>query len=130
MGNKIGVWMDSDKAYVIENDSIKTIESDVEHFNLHGGAKGKNAFSSQDATSESKLTERKKHQLQDFFKEVMSAIDKADQFVVFGPAETKTAFKATIESNNTLKGKLAAVESADSMTENQLKEWVRNYFAD
>jgi stalled ribosome rescue protein Dom34 len=129
MEKKIGIWLDLEQAYLIEGDAIRTISSDVEHFHLTGGSRANTPYGAQDASSESKHLERKKHQLDDYFKRLSNELGSADQFVVFGPAETKTGFKKFIEANGDLAGKLAGVETADSMSENQLKEWVRNYFS-
>ena len=127
---KLGIWMDSDKAFIIENENIKQIESRVEHFNLHGGAKGKTPYGTQDATSETKLLERNKHQLKNYFDQIIEHAAHADKIVVFGPAEAKIAFQKEIETNTSIKEKLQGVETVDNkFTENQLIEWVRNYYS-
>ncbi|NOQ75271.1 MAG: hypothetical protein GQ574_24885 [Crocinitomix sp.] len=129
----IGIWLDSEKAVIIENkkDKLETISSEIEHFHLHGGSKGKTPYGTQDATSETKLLERKKLQTKRYFDKIISRIGTADKIVVFGPAETKLGFQKNIEMNNQIKDKLVGVETVgNKLTENQLKEWVRNFYGE
>lgn len=132
MKRNIGIWLDSSKALIIENekDKIETILSEIEHYNLHGGAKGKTPYGTQDATSETKLLERKKMQTKRYFDTIIKQISNADKVVIFGPAETKLAFQKTLEGNAQTKEKLIGVKTAgNKLTENQLKEWVRHFYA-
>ena len=127
MEKNIGIWLDSDQAIIIENgkDSLHRINSEVEHFNMHGGNKG----FGQVTTSDTKLLNRQNHQLKNYFQKIIKELPEADKIVVFGPAETKIAFKSEVENNNGLKNKLQGVETANSrMSDAQLVEWVRNYY--
>jgi hypothetical protein len=132
MENKIGIWMDSDKAHIIHNESgsVNTILSELEHYHLGGGARAKTPYGTQNASSETKLEERKKNQLKKYFDNINNHITDVNDIVVFGPGETKIAYKKVVEDHPILKGKLRAVETAsNTLTENQLKEWVRNFYA-
>ncbi len=130
MKNEIGIWMDLEKAIILNGEEmIKTIESNIEHFNLHGGARAKTPYGAQDATSETKLLERKKLQTKRYFETVLDHVANADKTVVFGPAETKLGFQKKINEDVQMKDKLVGVETTgNKMTENQLKEWVRNFY--
>lgn len=133
MGKHIGIWLDSKKALIIDqkNDNIKEIESGIEDFHPGGGSRGETAYAPQDASSEKALLERKKHQEHEYFIDILNNVEDASKIVVFGPAETKVAFRKEIENNNDFKDKLSGVETLDSnYSDNQLKEWVRNYFGD
>jgi len=126
MKKNIGVWMDSTKAFIIHDneDRVETILSEMEHFHFGGGS------GDRDALSEPKLEERKKHQMKSYFENVKNHISAAQNIVIFGPGEIKIAFKKDIEQHPDLKAKLRAVETASNkLTENQLKEWVRNFYA-
>ena len=48
--------------------------------------------------------------------------------MLFGPAEMKTELEKMILKDNSLKDKLVAVQTADSMTENQLVAWVKEFY--
>lgn len=126
----IGIWMDSDEAVLINAKSgeLNRILSDVEHFHPSGGHGGSKAYSPQEVASESKLLERKKHQLKNYFDAIIDELKHADAIVVFGPGETKKAFKKEAEKNSILKNKSILLETTDKMTDNQMIEWVKNYF--
>jgi hypothetical protein len=127
MGKKIGIWLDSDQAVIIENGTgkLNRVESEVEHYHLHGGNKGGGTATS----SDTKLLKRKNNQFKNYFNGIIKHVSNAESIVVFGPAETKVAFKRELEQSNEFKNKLRAVESADKMTDNQLIEWVWNYYS-
>ena len=133
MEKKIGIWLDSEKAYIIttgqQGETIKEVQSNIDHFKIHGGAGTSTPFQAQDATSDSKIMEKKKHQLKNYFTELMTIISDASCVAIFGPAQTKTAFQAELQKNSNLRSKLIAVETADGhLSENQLKELVRDFY--
>ena len=113
--------------YQRKKKAIKRIESNIEHFHIHGGSRSKIAYGPQDNVSESKLLARKQQQQNEFFSEVIKTIDPKDSIVVFGPAEAKIGLKKAFLNHNSFKQKNIAVEPSDNMTENQMKAWVSNY---
>jgi hypothetical protein len=128
---ELGIWLDLEEAVIIDfkADKLDRFNSGVEHFHPKGGSRSKVSYGPQDVISESKLLERKKHQLRSYFQTIVSKMGNFDRFVVFGPAEAKIEFKQYAEDDNDLRDKLSSVETTDNrFTDNQLKEWVRNYF--
>jgi hypothetical protein len=78
---------------------------------------------------DSKYLEREGHQFTEFFKEIVNYIAGADEIVIFGPADAGRKFDVELsEKYPKIHGKVRSVEKADSMTDNQLKAWVREYF--
>ena len=78
---------------------------------------------------DSKYLEREKHQLKLFFKELATTINDADVIVIFGPGDTNAKFFRELNENyKTLALKVKSVKKADSMTENQLKAMVADFF--
>jgi len=133
MKKQTGVWIDSKQAIIValdgKNEKIETIESNVENRVHHDQEGDKGSFmGSQHISSERTFEERKKHQMSDFVGEIISRINQADELFVFGPSEAKLRLKQEIEENHSLKEKLKGVETADSMTENQIAAKVRDYF--
>lgn len=127
---QLGIWLDSDRAVIIDyvTQTLINIESEVEHFHLRGGSRSKAPYGPQEVASESKLLERKKHQMRSYFQNLCEKLGDYDELVVFGPAETKIEFSKFIHSG-TDSIKLKSTENADNrFTDNQLIEWVRNYF--
>lgn len=129
----IGIWLDKNNAHIvtIENntETLKTIPSNMEHFNIHGGSGTRLKGGPQDVVQDSKYLEREKHQFRIYFNKIVSEIIDADGIVIFGPAEAKTKFKKELEENHKeVNSKVKAIETADSMTINQTISWVRDFF--
>ncbi|WP_100609875.1 hypothetical protein [Confluentibacter lentus] len=126
----IGVWLDKKKALIvtIENDmeTVKTIHSDLDNYNIKsnrhvGGAK--------EIVKDMKYLEREKHQFKTYFKDITQEIKNADALVIFGPAETYEKFTKELEENyKTISEKIKGIRKADSMTDNQVVAWVRDFF--
>lgn len=58
-----GIWIDFNKAVVINAlEEVKIVESNIEHFNVHGGSRSKASNGPQDKVSESRLLARNKQQ--------------------------------------------------------------------
>jgi len=84
----------------------------------------------QDVVQDSKYLEREKHLYKNFFTDIVNYIKGADSVVIFGPAQTgEKLLKEIAQSNPILGRKLNGLEKADSMTDNEVKGWVRSYFA-
>ncbi|WP_299124354.1 hypothetical protein [uncultured Winogradskyella sp.] len=130
---KTGVWLDKDKAYIVNLDNEKeiftTVSSNIEHYNIRGGSGTRLKGGPQDVVQDSKYLEREKQQLKKYFKAVAAQIDDTNALVIFGPAGTNEQFSKELHENyNNLSTKIKAVKKADSMTENQIKAWVRDFF--
>lgn len=128
-----GVWIDKDKAHIVKIDSGKeifsTIQSEIEHFKAKGGSGQKFKSGPQDVIKDSKFLEREKQQFKQYFKNIAEAIKDADTLVLFGPAGTNEKFKKELSKNySTLNTKVKDVAKTDSMTNNQIIAWVRDYF--
>ncbi|WP_299215172.1 hypothetical protein [uncultured Aquimarina sp.] len=129
----IGIWMDKEKAFIIdikENDEdMTTIFSEIEDYRIHGGSGTRFKGGPQDVVQDSKYLEREKHQFKAYFKKIIPYIENADSIVIYGPAEAGEKFNKELEENYKEIGKkVKAVLKADSMTENQTKALIRDYF--
>jgi len=130
---RIGIWLDKKNAHIVEihddRVSLNTILSEVEDFNIHGGSGTKFKGGPQDVVQDSRYLEREKQQLKKYFKNIVSAIKDAEDLVIFGPAETGEKFyKELTESYSDIKAKVKDVVRTDSMTKNQVKAWVKEFF--
>lgn len=131
---RIGIWMDKEKAHIVrlkeETETFETIYSNLDFFKPSGGSRTRSAkWGPQDVVHDSKYLEKEKQQLKTYFNNLADAIGDADAIALFGPADTNEKFKKELENNhNTLAKKLKTVSKADSMTENQVKALVRDYF--
>lgn len=130
---KTGIWLDKNKAIIIyiddDSEKIFTVPSNIEHFHIHGGSGTRFKGGPQDVIQDSKYLEREKHQLKKFFQNILKKTSNSNSIVLFGPAEVKDKFKKLLERTYPSYHKqLVGVLTTDSMTDNQLKAWVRNYF--
>ncbi|TDQ21966.1 hypothetical protein [Tenacibaculum caenipelagi] len=131
----IGVWLDKEKALVITIEdgieNMKKIESNIETFHIHGGSGTRFKGGPQDVVQDSKYLEREKHQTKRYFSNLVEEVDNADSLAIFGPAETSEKFKKELEtSHRELNAKVKTVQRVDSMTDNQVKALVRDFFKD
>jgi len=129
----VGVWLDKEKAYVVtireEEVGLMTIESDMEFFHPKGGSGSKTRWGPQDVVQDSKYLEREKHQHRVYFKKIIEELKKADQIVLYGPAETYERLLKELQQNAPkIASRVKEASSADSMTINQIKAKVRDYF--
>ena len=130
----IGIWLDKEKAHKVtlteESEKFETLLSDIEVFHPKGGSGTKSAkWGPQDVVQDSKYLEREKHQYKIYFKNLANAIKMADAVALFGPAETADKFKKELDKNYPLlAAKVKTVTKADSMTDNQIRRLIREYF--
>lgn len=131
---KTGIWIDKHNAHIIfpnkKNEiDIKTINSEVEDFNICGGSGTKFKGGPQDVVHDSKYLMREKQQLKNYFNKITSHLEKSKVIVIFGPAEAgKKLQKILLEKQQNLGYQIKGPIKADSMTLNQMKQWVINYF--
>jgi stalled ribosome rescue protein Dom34 len=128
-----GIWLDKDKAYIVslenENETMNTILSQVEHYKIHGGSGTRIKGGPEDVVQDSKYLDRENHQLKQYYKAIASKIKDTDALAIFGPAGTNEEFSKELHENyKSLSSKIKGVEKADSMTDNQVKALVRDFF--
>lgn len=128
--NKIGIWIDSKVAYLIDPQRgvNSAVLSQVEHFHPHGGSRTSKPYLSHDSVKDTQLLGRKKNQVKDFCSAIMSSIGDAKDILIFGPAEMKLELGKALHHSRKFNTLHIDVKSADKMTDNQMAEWVRNYF--
>ena len=129
---KVGIWLDKREAKIVSleegNERLDTIVSYIEdlHESSESGAGVK--VERQDVVKDSKYSQREKHILADFFKEIVLSISDAEAIVIFGPAQTgEKLYKELKEKNSQFANKTISIEKADNMTENQIIAWVKNH---
>ena len=133
MKKQTGIWIDGTKAVLVTlnngNESIREVDSDVEHRSAPDEEGDKGTFmGSSHLSQERKFDERKKQQLDWFIQEVIDMVKHDDELYVFGPAETKIRLKQRIDEEHGMAKKLKACETSDSMTQNQMVAKVKEFF--
>ena len=77
-----------------------------------------------------KFLYRKKQQSVQFFKEIIRQLGPVHELLIIGPAEMKFEFKKYIEGDNTFSPGTINVETIDSITDNQIKAYIRDWYSD
>jgi len=134
MKKQTGIWIDTSKAIIVTftdgKEHIIEIESDIENRIYHEKEGDKGAImGSHHLNNERTFDERKEHQYDHFLNDVLSHIKESDELYVFGPSETKIKLKQKIDDGKTIPdNKLKSVETADSMTLNQVVAKVKKFY--
>ncbi len=126
--NLYGIFLDNSHAYIIKSNgkeivSMEEIQSEVESRN-----KGQYTDEHVTISNQHKNTERREQEFKHFFKEIIGKIADANQIMLFGPGLAKTHFKTELEKIGSFKKINIEALTTDSMTENQLKAYVKEYF--
>lgn len=130
---KTGIWLDKEKAHVVtlknDTENFKTIFSELEFFHPKGGSGTKFKGGPQDVVQDSRYLERENHQLKKYFRTIAEEVIDTDMLVLFGPAEANEKLRKEFElSYPKLASKIKSVVRADSMTDNQVKALVRDFY--
>ena len=128
-----GIWLDKNKALIVTleegNETLKSISSNMDHYNVHGGSGTPQKGGPQNVVHDSKYLEREQQQFKAYFKSISKEINNTDALVIFGPAGTNEKLSKELHENyQHLGSKIKGVRKADSMTDNQVKAWVRDFF--
>lgn len=135
---QIGIWLDYKEAWLVAMDQekggapeVQHIESEIEWGVAKGGARSKTPWGPQGGISESAHEARRKQEEKRYFESIIKAIDPTtDEIAIFGPAEAKQGLKHAMEAIKNYRPQIVAVESADSMTQNQMLAKIRDFFAE
>jgi hypothetical protein len=133
MEKYIGLWIDHEKAIVVALDhgteTRRRIESHVKgRVRLSGGSRSSTPYGPQDVATERRIEARREHHLHEYYQKVVHEVRDAEKIFIMGPGEAKGELKKEIEKSKTLSFKIAGVQTADTMTDNQIAAMVRNFF--
>ena len=134
MKKKVGIWLDSEKAYIISlingGEKLEKIESNVEsRVRYEGEKKSFSRIGGQLVNPQKKKTKRKKHQLQSYFQDILKKTKDAGNIYIFGPAEAKAGLNKEYGKHKELQNKVLRVENSEKLTKNQMIAQVREVFA-
>lgn len=131
---RIGVWIDKEKAHVVtispKGEDFKTILSEIDFFNLKSGSRPRfKTGATQNVVHERTHLEREKQQFKTYFKKLAKELKDADEVMIFGPADTNEKLRKELNTHyKPIAGKVRSVLKADSMTDNQVTAFVRDYY--
>ncbi len=133
MTKNIGLWIDHETAFIViisnGDQKIKKIESKVEsHIKTLGGSRTASPYGPQDVAIERKLERKRKQHLHLYYQNIIGIIKDADRIFIFGPGAAKSELVKELKKSKALAVKIAAVDSADKMTEGQICAKVKKFF--
>ena len=128
MKKKIGLWVDNREAIIVKltdkGEQITRIYSDAEKQSRFEGGSRKDGLQ----TTETIQGRKFDMQLDKYFDDIIAHIRDAAMIQIFGPGEAKDGLLKRLK-NNDLKDRIVKIETADSMTDNQVTAKVREYFS-
>jgi hypothetical protein len=128
----VGVWLDYSEANIIskigEDFIVLNIPSGVDPGKPKGGHRSKTPYGPMDKISEGKILEKRKHQLDNYYKLICDEIVDCDEVFIMGPAQAKIGLKKYMSTHKALFSKLKDVLTIDSITENQKVEKVKHFY--
>ena len=133
MGTKVGLWIDHRKAIIVtvtdEGEEIGLVISKVEkQLRRAGDSPLKGPFESRLVPADDSRLRAFTGHLNVYYDAVVASIGDAESILIFGPGEAKGELQERIEKSN-LRGRIAAIETVDKMTERQIAAKVRQHFA-
>jgi hypothetical protein len=133
MKKNIGVWLDTEKAYIITLDDLGTkvdkIESEIEsRIRFEGETKAYSRMGNLFINPSTKITHKRRHQIKHYFENITDRLKEAEEVYLFGPAETKVHLAKYISKEPMLKDRIRKVESEDHLSENQMIACVKKEF--
>lgn len=131
--NNTGVWIDSKQAIIVtlvngKEQQEKILSGIVGRERIAGDGKQYTRMGKQFFTFEKTEEEKRKHHLNDYFKNIIDKIKNADSIMVFGPAEAKLGLQKAILKKRELSPKLVMVDAEDHLTDNQITAKVKDFF--
>ncbi len=133
MSRSLGIWIDHRHAVLVHvlpsGEEIEEIESGVEkHVREAGGSGSKSSYGAQNSAAGDNQDRKFLQHLNRFYDEVIEKCISPDKVLVFGPGEAKIELEKRVREKK-LRDKFVAFETADKMTNPQIAQKTRNYFA-
>lgn len=131
---KAGIWIDRKKAIIITLDiakpQVETLVTKIENSDSDfTGSKDFEKSGAQEIVKDRKVLEIRKHAIKNYFKQITSYLENLDSIIIYGPADMPLIFRKELENDYPkLNKKVLDVLKADSMTDNQIKAMVSDYF--
>jgi len=130
---KIGIWIDQKEANLITlNKNVihsKTIYSDIEtRIRIDGEKKQFGRFGDQYLVDEKGKDNRVKEYTHKYLLRILRELSKADEILLFGPAQMKLKLEKLILDVPELAVKLKETKTSENMTHNQKLAYVKDFY--
>lgn len=131
---QVGIYMDHAQAKFIEPDTtgkIHVIQSALKSMVRIDGEEsdGTRLGNFRSTNNESHKHNREQNEIHAYYKQLAEQLKPYDEIFIFGPSTAHNELHNYLINEKKLSGKKISTEKADYITENQIKERVRNFFA-
>jgi hypothetical protein len=132
MKTRAGLWIDHKKAIVVkitdQGEEVTVTVSGVERqLRRAGDSPLKGSYESQQVPADDRRQTSLTSHLNAYYDAVIAVLGDAESILVFGPGEAKGELRKRLERDH-LGARIAAIETADRMTEGQVAAKVRQHF--
>ena len=131
MTNRVGLWIDHQKAVIVSvserGESVNKIESGAKHLEYRGPTRTKHAYSTQYSKGDDQLDKQFSQQLNKYYDQIAALLRGTSRILIFGPGEARTELKARLAREKGPPREIR-VEPADKMTDRQIAARVREFF--
>jgi hypothetical protein len=129
-----GVWIDHRGAVIVTltatGEHTARIFSEVEkHLERTGDSPLSGAYEAAQVPADDRRQRALTAKLNGYYDAVMEALDDAQSILIFGPGEAKGELKKRLALHR-LDSRVAAMETADRMSDQQILTKVRDYFSE
>jgi hypothetical protein len=133
VSSKVGIWLDHRQAVIAMADAVEEhtvhVSSRVEkHLERTGDSPLKGPYEASQVPADDKRQRELTGELNRYYDAIIAAMGDAQSLLIFGPGEAKGEFKKRLETKG-LGSRIAAIETADKMTDRQIGAKVREYFS-
>ena len=133
MKTRVGVWIDHRKAIIValtdKGEEIGLVVSKVEKQPQRSGdLPPKGGYESRRVPADDSRQRTFTGHLNIYYQAVIACLRDAESILIVGPGEAKGELKKRLEKSK-LGGRIAGIETVDKMSERQIAEKVRQYFA-
>ncbi len=133
MNGNAGVWIDHRKAVIVwvnstEEHIVLVVSAVEKHLGRAGDSPLKGPYEASQVPADDSRQRALTGHLNIYYDAVIAALRNAESLVIFGPGEAKGELEKRLIRNK-LGAKVAAVKTADRMTDRQIVAKVRDYFS-
>lgn len=133
MKKQAGIWIDAKQAIIVylneSGQEMKKVQSDIEKkVRVPGEGKWFTRMGNQFFNFDRKKEAHRVRDTQAFFKDIQQELAGVEELVLFGPAAKKSELEKYLQEQGPSGCTIQAVQPADSMTDNQVAAWVRQFF--
>jgi hypothetical protein len=134
LNSKTGIWLDHREAVIVMMDppkdrTVRVVSKVEKHPERAGDSPLKGPYESRAVPADDKRQRALTGELNRYYDAVIAAVAEAGSLFIFGPGEAKGELKKRLEAKG-LGSRVAAIETADKMTDPQIAEKVRKFFSE